>query len=100
MSRDSKLAALNFGLDGKSDPPPVSSTHQVMDLFALDQESRSYEYEFDPSVEAILSDIERTLPFPHVVARLVLVVLLLQLQELSVVGVMNSSQSNYSCALY
>ena len=40
-------------------PPPVPSTQLVVELFALDQESQSYEYEFDPSVEAILADIEQ-----------------------------------------
>ena len=40
-------------------PPPVPSTQQVVELFVLDQESRSYEYEFDSNVEAILADIEQ-----------------------------------------
>ena len=39
------------------DPPPVPLIQQVVELFAQDQESQSYE--FDPSVEAILADIEQ-----------------------------------------
>ena len=45
------------------DPPPVPLTQQVLELFALDQESRSYEYEFDPSAEASLADIEAAANF-------------------------------------
>ena len=38
--------------------------HLQLHVFELDLESRSYEYEFDPSMEAILADIEQNFPLP------------------------------------